>query len=349
MSYIDCVTTAQPEHELTQERVLELAREVLRGKVPFVDQALGLFERAGVESRRLVCDVDTLLEHRSLKWRNDTYIEACRRLGVRLLEDLLERSGTAPQEIDVLITTSCTGFMIPALDADLINHFRFRPDVRRLPFTELGCAAGAMALSRAHDHLRAYPEHRVAVLAVEIPSMTYLAGDLSVANLVSCALFGDGGAAALVRGDRGALRILDTRTHFFYDTPEMMGFDLTDEGFRIVLDKRVPQLLEEELEPALDGFFQQTGVTRSDIRSFLFHPGGRRILDTIRDVLGLSEADVALSRRTLAEVGNLSSASLLWVLSKALAGEASPGLALLGAFGPGFNAELLLGRFEAAC
>jgi len=302
-----------------------------------------------VESRRLVREVEVLLDHRSLEWRNDVYIEECRRLGIQLLGDLLERTATRPEQIDVLITTSCTGFMIPALDADLINHFRMRPDVRRLPFTELGCAAGAMSLSRAHDHLRGYPDHRVAIVAVEIPSMTYLSSDLSVANLVSAALFGDGGAAALVRadrdgGERGRFEILDARTHFFHDTPEMMGFHVTDQGFSIVLDKRVPQLLERELPAAVDAFLARNGVARGDLQNFLFHPGGRKILDTVRDLFGLAEDDLALSREALREVGNLSSASVLFVLEKALAGRGRPGLSLLAAFGPGFNAELVLGR-----
>jgi predicted naringenin-chalcone synthase len=344
VSFVECVTTVLPAHELSLERVRELARSVLHGKVAFLDQALGLFDHAGVESRHLVRDVEVLLENRSLEWRNGVYIEECRRMGIQLLGDLLEQTATRPEEIDVLITTSCTGFMIPALDADLINHFRLRADVRRLPFTELGCAAGAMALSRAHDHLRAYPDHRVAIVAIEIPSMTFLSGDLSAANLVSAALFGDGGAAALVRGDRGPFEILDARTHFFHDTPEMMGFHVTDQGFSIVLDKRVPQLLERELPAAVESFLARNGVTRAELRSFLFHPGGRKILDTVRDLFALTDDDLAWSRETLREVGNLSSASVLWVLGKALAGRDRPGLSLVAAFGPGFNAELLLGR-----
>lgn len=344
MSFVESVTTAVPPFELPQEKVVELARQLLKGRVTSLDQALGLFLNAGVEKRHLVREVEVLLENRSLKWRNDTYIEECRRLGVELMTALLEKTGTDAGEIDVLITTSCTGFMIPALDADLINHFRMRPDVRRLPFTELGCAAGAMALSRAHDHLIAHPEHKVAVLAIEIPSMTYLRGDLSVANLVSTALFGDGGAAALVTGEKGPLEILATRTHFFHDTPQMMGFDLTDEGFRIILDKRVPQLLEERLPGVVKSFLSQSGIEPGQIRNYLLHPGGRKILDTLRDLFALEESDLAPSRDTLREVGNLSSASILWVLSKALDGQGRQGYALLGAFGPGFNAELLLGR-----
>jgi alkylresorcinol/alkylpyrone synthase len=167
-----------------------------------------------------------------------------------------------------------------------------------------------------------------------------------VANLVSTALFGDGGAAALVRGDDGPFEIVAARTHFFHDTPEMMGFDLTDDGFRIVLDKRVPQLLERELPAAVASFLAANGVAQGDLRNYLLHPGGRKILDTVRDLFALAEDDLALSRETLREVGNLSSASVLWVLGKALAGQALPGLSLIAAFGPGFNAELLLGRLR---
>jgi predicted naringenin-chalcone synthase len=144
--------------------------------------------------------------------------------------------------------------------------------------------------------------------------------------------------------DGGPFEVLDARTHFFYDTPEMMGFHVTDEGFSIVLDKRVPQLLERALPAAVDAFLAQNGVGRADLRNFLFHPGGRKILDTVHELFGLAEDDLALSRETLREVGNLSSASVLFVLEKALAGRGSPGLSLLAAFGPGFNAELILGR-----
>ena len=345
MSTVQSVATAVPEYELTQERVIELGREVLEGKVPFLDQALDLFRHAGVDRRYLVRDPNVLRAKQGLKWRNDVYIEECQKLGVALLEDLFERTSTAPEDVDVLITTSCTGFMIPALDSYLMNRFDMRPDTRRLPFTELGCAAGAMALSRAHEYLQAFPEHSVAIVAIEIPSMTYLHHDMSVANLVSVALFGDGGAAALVDGRPGPLEILRTRSHLFPNTQEMMGFDLTDDGFRIVLDKRVPELLKRELPALVDSLLAEAGVERSEIMNYLFHPGGRKILDTVEELFEL-DTELTLSRQTLREVGNLSSATILWVLSKALAGEGRDGYALLSAFGPGFNAELLLSRLD---
>ncbi len=154
MSYVSSVVTAVPDYEMTQEEVVDMGAEVLRGKVPFLDQALGLFRNAGVDSRYLVRSPSELIENKGLKWRNDVYIEETKKLGERLLADLFEATGVSAQDIDLLITTSCTGFMIPALDAHLMNAFEMRQDVRRMPFTELGCAAGAMALSRAHEHLQ---------------------------------------------------------------------------------------------------------------------------------------------------------------------------------------------------
>ncbi len=346
MSFVSSVVTVLPDYVLTQDEAIELGREALHGKVPFLDQALDLFRNAGVERRYLVRSPRVLLEGHGLKWRNDVYIEECQRMGIELMAALLEQSDLQASDIDMLMTTSCTGFMIPALDSYLINHFGMRPDVRRMPFTELGCAAGAMALSRAHEHLQAFPEHKVAVVAIEIPSMTYLSRDMTIANLVSSALFGDGGAAALVEGDGGALEILAVRSHFFRDTTEMMGFELNDEGFRIILDKRVPALLENQLGGVVRSFLADQAIEVAEIRNYLFHPGGRRILDTLRDLFDLEEDDLRLSREILREVGNLSSATILWVIEKALRGEGRNGYALMGAFGPGFSAELLLSRLS---
>ncbi len=344
MSFVSNAVVAVPDYEMSQEEVVELGREILRGKVPFLDQALDLFRNAGVDRRYLVRSPRILMENKGLQWRNDIYIEETKKLGERLMTDLFETGGVGPKDIDLLITTSCTGFMIPALDAHLMNVFEMRQDVRRMPFTELGCAAGAMALSRAHEHLLAFPDHRVAIVAIEIPSMTYLHKDMSVANLVSVALFGDGGAAVLVDGREGPLEILHCRSHLFRNTPEMMGFDLVDEGFRIFLDKRVPDLLREQLPPVVESFLSDCGVEASQIRNYLFHPGGRKILDTVDEIFDLDELDLLASRETLREVGNLSSATILWVIHKALNGQGRDGYALLGAFGPGFNAELLLSR-----
>jgi alkylresorcinol/alkylpyrone synthase len=345
MSYIQCISKALPNHLLDQEAVRDLGRRVLKGKVPFLEQALGLFNNAGVDCRYLVRNVHEILDNDDLGWRNQIYRDESLALCERLMADLLEQSGIAATDVDMIITTSCTGFMIPSVDAYLINKFGLRQDVKRLPITELGCAAGAMALSRAHDYLLAYPDHKVVVLAVELPSLTYRTKDFRVANLVSAALFGDGAAGVLLSGEPSQVSIRGTRTHFFYDTLDMMGFDLSASGFKIILNKRIAPLVKDHFGEPLQAFLEANDLGRDDVKNWVFHPGGRRILDNLRDLLELDETDVAASRKVLREVGNLSSASVLWVLAERLE-QAQKGPGLMAAFGPGFNAEMLLLDFH---
>ncbi len=346
MTYVNHIVTALPDFELDQERVRRMGRRVLKGKVPFIEQALNLFTNAGVRTRFLVRDVDEILDHDDLGWRNEVYKEASVCLGKAMMADLLAQTGVRPEEIDLIITTSCTGFMIPAVDAYLVNHFKMRPDIKRLPVTELGCAAGAMALSRAREYLQAFPDHKVVVMAIELPSLTYQTRDFRIANLVSAALFGDGGAAALISGAPSECRLLANRTHFYYDTPELMGFDLNAHGFKIILDKRISELVATDFREPLLTFLAERNLSLADIDHWVFHPGGRRIMDTLREVLSLEEEDLAASRKVLREAGNLSSASVIWVLKETLA-RGPRGMGVLGAFGPGFNAELLLAEFGA--
>lgn len=344
MAYVKKIETVLPEHLLSQDKVREMGRRILKGKVPFLEQALNLFSNAGVHERRLVRDVHEILDHDDLGWRNQVFKESSIALGIQAMNKLLESTLIAPDEIDLLITTSCTGFMIPSVDAYLINHFKMRPDTKRLPITELGCAAGAMALSRAAEYLKAYPQHKVVILAIELPSLTYQTGDFRMANLVSAALFGDGGAAVLLEGLPGMVEICAHQTHFFRDSISLMGFDLNTAGFKILLDKGIPELIETGFAQLVDAFLEKNGHLRSEISHWVFHPGGRRIMDSLRDVLNLEEEAMACSRAVLRNAGNLSSASIFWVLAETMKTEPD-GLGFLAAFGPGFNAEMLLVRF----
>ena len=345
MSYVQHIVKALPGHLLTQEDIRAMGKRILKGRVPFLDQALNLFGNAGVSRRYIVRKPEEILANDNLGWRNRVFREACLDLGRRMMRDLFEQTGIDPGSIDLFVTTSCTGFMIPAIDAYLINEFGLKPSVKRLPVTELGCAAGAMALSRAHEYLLAFPRHKALVMAIELPSLTYQTGDFRMANLVSAALFGDGGATVLLNGVEGPCEILGNRTHFFNDTIGYMGFDLDERGFKIILDKKIPQLVESGFKELVIDFLAAQGFTLDQMRHFLFHPGGRRILDTMRDCLGLREEDIACSRKVLRDVGNLSSATVLWVLDELL--HARPrGYGIMSAFGPGFNAEFLALRFQ---
>jgi alkylresorcinol/alkylpyrone synthase len=262
----------------------------------------------------------------------------------------------------MILTTSCTGVMIPSVETYLIPRMGFRPETRRQPATEMGCVAGAWALGRAHDYLRAYPASAVLVVAAELATLTGQVTDFSMANIISAALFGDGAAATVVVGPEfsgpgrpaltaglpetraRAARILATRSHLFPDTPELMGFDVTDGGLKIVLSPRVPRFIRQNLPGVLASFLEEHGLRRSDLKHFLLHPGGRKVLEGLQRELNLTPEDTRFSWRVLGEYGNLSSATVLVMLHH-FEQEARPepgDLGLLMAVGPGFCAELVL-------
>jgi alkylresorcinol/alkylpyrone synthase len=240
--------------------------------------------------------------------------------------------------------------MIPSLDAYLANTLGFSPHVKRLPVTELGCAAGGVALARAFDYLQAFPHHTVLVVAVELPSLTFQFKDLSPANVVSSALFGDGAAAIVLSGKSvpGQPRILATESTLFPQTTEVMGFDLRDSGFHIVLSAEIPELVCAEVPQLAARFLGAQELTVSDISHFLLHPGGRRVLEGLVECLGITSEQATVSKTILRDYGNLSSASVLYILDRFLKTEQtrSGDLGLLLAFGPGFSAEALLLRWE---
>src|SRR6516164_8850824 len=202
-----------------------------------------------VHKRHAIFPIDYTVEPRALSKTNNEYIDHAIKLGREAAEKCLERAGLRADEIDLIITVSCTGFMIPSLDAHLINLMGFRSDVRRMPFTELGCAAGAMALGRASDYLKAKPDGNILIIAVELPSLTFQRKDISQANLISSILFGDGAAAVIVSGKevRGP-KILVSETYTFPDSLGAMGFDLRDTGFHILLSKDVPEMIGKDIK-----------------------------------------------------------------------------------------------------
>jgi alkylresorcinol/alkylpyrone synthase len=348
---IAATATAVPDHAITREE----AKAYLRHAFPLdenrVRSMLSVIDNAQIRRRFFVHPVDYIIHRRPLSQVIEEYKEHSVKLGRRVAEDCLAKAGMKPTDIDLILTVSCTGFMIPSLDAYLINDLGFRPDVKRLPITELGCMAGASALSRAHDYVAAFPGASVLVVAVELSSLSFQQTDLSPANLISSILFGDGAAAAIVTG-RPVLgpRIMATETYTYPQSLEAMGFDLRDTGFHIVLSRDVPQLIQTRIKGIICGFLDRHGVGVAQLSAFVLHPGGQKLLAYIESELGLGPEDTASSWHILGEYGNLSSVSVLFVLDDLLArrtfGAGEYGL-MIG-FGPGFTAEMLLLRWGEA-
>jgi alkylresorcinol/alkylpyrone synthase len=306
---------------------------------------MSIYDHAQVEQRYSVLPLDQLVRPRPLAEKILEYRQHAVALAGCVVCDCLGRAGVQPSEVDLLISVSCTGYMVPSLDAYLIQELGFRPNVRRLPITELGCVGGAAALSRAVDFVRGFPDGLALVVAVELSSLAFQPEDLSDANLVSCAFFGDGAAAALVDGGTGpGVRVLDTESCIVPGSLDAMGFDLRDSGFHMVLSKDVPDILRREIRGLVDGLLERNGLCRADLSAYLLHPGGAKILDYLEEELGLPRDGTQPSWDVLREVGNLSSATIIFVLDAWLRTRrpAAGTYGIAVGFGPGVSAELLL-------
>jgi len=342
---IAATATALPPYTMTRDEVKYYIGRVFDIPERRLEALMSIADNAQVHKRYSIFPIEYTVEPRPLSKTNQEYIEHAVILGRRAAEECLRRAGLRPDEIDLIITVSCTGFMIPSLDAHLINLMGFRSNVRRMPFTELGCAAGAMALGRAADYLKAHPGGNVLIIAVELPSLTFQRKDISQANLISSILFGDGAAAVLVSGkaEKGP-KILVSETYTFPDSLDAMGFDLRDSGFHILLSKDVPEMIGAKIRGLVDGFLDRHGRKQEDIKGWILHPGGARLLSNVEKELGLCKCDTQPSWDILGNVGNLSSATILFILQEWLEKRPlkSGEYALAAAFGPGFSAEFLL-------
>ena len=349
-AFVAATATAVPEHVVTREEVKTYFGRVFPVTGPRLDAMMEIVDHSEIRRRFCILPVEELIRPRSLETLSAEYRAHAIRLGRRVAEDALARALLEPRDIDLIVTVSCTGFMIPSLDAHLVNAMGFRSNVRRLPITELGCAAGASAVAKAWEFLRAFPGGHVLVVAVELPSLTFQRGNLNQANLISTILFGDGAGAAVLSGrsDGTGPAILDAESYLFPDSIDAMGFDLKDTGFHIVLSRDVPELIRGRIRELTGCFLSRSGLAVGDVEAFVLHPGGRKLLQGIEDELGLTNGGTGPSWDVLREYGNLSSASVLFVLHEWLTKRrVSPGgFGLLAAFGPGFTAEQVLLRWS---
>ena len=337
--------TAVPPHLLTREVVKQRIKDVFSLDGMRLEAIRSVIDNSQIDQRHSVFPVDYIVEPRPLGQINTEYREKAVELGLEVTAQALAQADMSPSDVDLLITVSCTGVMIPSLDAYLATEMGFRSDVRRLPITELGCAAGAAGLARAWEYLTAFPDRTALLVSVELPTLTFQRNDFSQANLISAVLFGDGAAGVVITG-REAVgpRIVASESFLFPNSLDAMGFDLRDSGFHIVLSKDVPQLIREKVKGLVDGFLMRQGLRREDISAFLLHPGGQKLLSFMEAELELTRSDTEISWDVLRRFGNLSSASVLFILQEWLTRREMPAesYGLLMSFGPGFTAEMLL-------
>jgi alkylresorcinol/alkylpyrone synthase len=349
---IAAVHTALPPHRYAQDEITELIGDLSR--VPEADR--GLLRRvhasAGVRTRHLALPIDRYAGLGDFGRSNDAWLATGLDLGEEALAGALKAAGLTPADVDLVVCASITGIAAPSLDARLAGRMGLRPDVKRIPVFGLGCVAGAAGLARLHDHLSGHPGDVAVLLSVELCSLTLQRHDGSMANLVAGALFGDGAAAVVAHGGAAGRNgtgpvVVATRSRLYPGTERLLGWDVTATGFRVVIGAGIPDAVRAHLGDEVRGFLAGHGLAVGDIGTWICHPGGPKVLSAVADALGLPDGALDAARRSLAAVGNLSSASVLHILQSTWESRRpEPGTwGLLMAMGPGFCSELVLLRW----
>jgi alkylresorcinol/alkylpyrone synthase len=347
---IASAASAFPKHYYPQDVLLAAFKSVWAPMMENPRILDRLHTAVGVDGRHLSMPLDEYYDLGSFGRVNNVWIETAVELGEHAISCALQRAGLTTDDLGAIFFVSVTGIASPSIDARLINRMGLPPNIRRVPIFGLGCVAGAAGISIAADYVRAYPGKVAVLLSVELCSLTLQRNDLSVANLISSGLFGDGACAVILGGSEKNLpgpRIVATRSVFYPDTEDVMGWDISEKGFNIVLSPTVPDVIRENLGRDLDGLLAEHSLTRSYIESWVLHTGGPKILEATQEALDLPAGALATSWDCLRRMGNLSSASVLVVLEEFLTRRrpAAGTWGLLAAMGPGFCSELVLLRW----
>jgi alkylresorcinol/alkylpyrone synthase len=368
VSIVDVVTRilaargVLPRHRYAQHEITQRFAEVVLTSPDRRAVLERVHRSTGIRTRHLALPLEQYADLDGFGAANDAFIDVGVELGAQAVHRALDAAGLSPSDVDVIISTTVTGLAVPSIDARLVGRLPLRADVRRVPLFGLGCVAGVAGVARAHDMLRGDPDAVAVLLSVELCSLTVQRDDESLANLVGSGLFGDGAAAVVLVGERRAAalaeqrggsvetigpQVVATRSRFYPDTERVMGWDVGGSGFRIVLAPSVADVVEAHLGDDVRGFLDRHALTTGDVRRWIAHPGGPRVLEAVQRALDLAPGSLQVTWDSLGAVGNLSSSSVLHVLAttwdKHPPGEAAPAVML--AMGPGFCAELVLLRW----
>ena len=338
---ISAVATAVPEFVLRQSDVVAGAAGIFAPDVPDFDRFTPVYANAGVATRYSCVPIEWYGQAHTFTERNDLYIENAVRLLERVAGSLLDQSALTAGDIDALVVVSTTGVATPSLDALLIERMALRRDIERLPVFGLGCAGGVSGLARAAQLALSRPGARVMLLVVELCGLTFQVNNTSKSNIISTALFGDGAAGALIECGGAGPAIAGWAEHTWPDSLDIMGWSISENGFGVQLSRDVPRFVRDKLPAPAAAFLERHGLAVADIDRHICHPGGAKVLDALAELFGLAPGALTVSRTVMHDYGNMSAATVLFVLKDTLA-EAPTGRLLMSALGPGFTASFAL-------
>jgi alkylresorcinol/alkylpyrone synthase len=353
---IASVGTAYPPHRYPQAVITEALKERMQDKLAMPDIMDRLHRNCGVDYRHIMYPLESLGTISGFGSMNDLWIKGAVELGQQAVQKALDQAGLEPSDISAIFFTSVTGLACPSIDARLVNLMNFPKDIKRTPIFGLGCVAGAAGISRTVDYVRAYPKQYAILLSVELCSLTWQENDASMAAIVASGLFGDGAAAVVVAGEETphgkrptsvqepCPRVVATKSTFYPNTEHLMGWNINQSGFNIVLSAEVPDLVNSELKRTVEDFLSENNMNMHQICSFIMHSGGPKVLQAMENSLNLPQGALSAPWNSPRQRGNLSSASVLTVMQDYLYNRpGSPGCySMMGAMGPAFCSELLL-------
>jgi alkylresorcinol/alkylpyrone synthase len=349
MPKILAVGTAVTPYSVKQEEAQTFARECFAPSFPQIERYMSIFDHASIHNRYISQPISWYKQQHPFTEKNRIYVETAIELGEKAIRTCLDKQGWTPEDIDHLVFVSTTGIATPSMDARLINRLSMKSDVKRTPVWGLGCAGGVAGLSKAYEFAKANPSEKILLLAVECCSLTFCPLDHSKSNLVATSLFADGAAAVLICGDQVLLpdgtfpEITGAQSFLWPDTEEVMGWDLTGDGLKVIFSRSIPELVLKKVKPVVQRFLDEAGVPLSQIDVFLTHPGGKKVLEAYQKALNLPPGSLNGAFEILAGYGNMSSATVLFLLERELMQTHPAGsYGLMAAMGPGFSLELSL-------
>ncbi len=350
MPRVISVSTEDAPTRLAQSDVREFSHELFSKSRGDVDRLINVFDHASIESRHFTEEKAWYGEAHGFAERNDLYVRSAMKMSAACAQRCLAGAGLEPQDIHHVIFVSTTGISTPSIDAKLFNVLKFDRHIRRTPIWGLGCAGGAAGLSRALEYTTAKPEHAVLVIAIELCGLTFRKDDYSKSNLIGTSLFSDGAAAVLVVGDehplsrRNGMKLLNSLSTIYEDSLDVMGWEVKDDGLEVIFSKDIPTIVRTLVKPNISDLASLNGIGIADIKHYVVHPGGTKVVEGYEDALGLGKGALRYTRKVLREHGNMSSPTVLYVLREFLQShEYGPHeYGLISALGPGFSSELIL-------
>ncbi|MFB7140841.1 type III polyketide synthase [Gottfriedia sp. NPDC056225] len=357
MPLILSVGKSVPKNKINQENVVPFIRELFMKKYPSIDRLLSVFQNGEIQNRYISKELSWYSEEHSFEQKNQAYTEISIELSIEAIKNCVTSneflsSEIKYEEIQGIIFVSSTGISTPTIDAHIANILPFNNSIKRIPIWGLGCAGGASGISRAFDYCRAHPKSNILLVAVELCSLTFQKEDLSKSNIIGTSLFADGAAAVLVVGDESELKnrtihkalptIVQTNSNLMPNSLDVMGWDIRNDGLFVIFSRDIPSIVKNWLQPVVSNFLFENELTIEDITHFIAHPGGKKVLDAYIESLDICEEKLATSLQILKSFGNMSSCTVLFVLSEFMKKGKVDELGLLCALGPGFSSELSL-------